>query len=237
MVPPFLLLVGVVALAAGWLMVRRLGDDARVGRILAATPLVDIAHARALAEGGVRRYVGVSGRIDSAQEFEDEHGRPLVYRRTRLETRSGSAWSPVEDVREVVPFEMSTGLETIAVDGDALDTGLVVVTREAEGTAGEILDRIPAGTRPETPVRLRIELLSTVDHAIVLGVPVSHPDAGPMLSQGLGRPLILTNLERDEALRLLAAGRGTTIRLASALLAVGVGMVGVGLAWAVLDAL
>lgn len=237
MIPISLVVAGALALAAGWLVLRRLGTGARIGRILAATPLVEVGRARSLAGSGAGRYVAVHGRIDSGQAFEDEVQRPLVYRRTRLETWSGSAWTAVGDVRQVVPFEVSDGADSIAVDEEALDEGLIVVTRVADGTAGEIPDRVPQGTPTATPVRLRIELLSTVDHALLLGVPAVDPVRGPMLRPGLGRPLVLTNLEREEAIRLLASGHRGETRLASALLAGGVALVALGLAWWVVDAL
>ncbi len=236
-IPPFLVVAGIAALAAGWLVMRRMGGRARIGRILAVTPVVSVAEARSIAERGGSRYVGVLGRIDSEQEFEDENHRPLVYRRTRLETAAGSRWTAVEDVRQVVPFEVSETLATIAVDADALDEGLVVVTREAEGTAADVPDRVPEGTPPGTPVRLRIELLSSVEHALVLGVPVVDPARGPILRPGFGRPLILTTLERDEAMRLLAAGRQQAAVLATGLLAAGVALGILGIAWGVVDAL
>jgi hypothetical protein len=236
-IPLVLVGAGVVALAGGWLAMRRLGSSARIGRILAATPVVPIASARALAERGATRYVGVTGRIDAREEFEDEHHRPLVYRRSRLETGSASGWVSVEDVRDTVPFELVEGLDTIAIDGHDLDDGLVVVTRESTGTAGEIPDRLPGGTPPGTAVRLRVEQLSSVDHALVLGIPVLDSTRGPMLRPGLGRPLILTNLARDEAMRLLAAGRRGTAGLASAMLAGGVALIVLAVAWGVVDAL
>jgi hypothetical protein len=236
-IPPLLVLAGVVALAAGWLVMRRFGGRARIGRVLAVTPVVPVAEARAIAERGGQRYVGVLGRIDSEHEFEDEHQRPLVLRRTRLETRAGSRWTAIEDVRQVVPFEISETLATIAVDGDALDEGLVVVSREAEGTAADVPDRVPEGTPPATPVRLRIEQVSSVEHALVLGLPVMDPDRGPILRPGFGRPLILTTLERDEAMRVLASGRRETAILASALLAGGLVAALIGTAWWVIDAL
>ncbi len=237
MIPLLLVVAGVGALGCGWLFFRALGPGARVGRILAATPVVDVRRARDLAERGPRRYIGVSGRIDSDEEFEDEHQRPLVYRRSRLETRAGSAWTVVEDVREIAAFELSEGLDRIAVDGEALDDGLVVVTREATGTAAEVPDRVPAGTPPDAGVRFRVEQLSSVDHGLALGVPHLDPVRGPLLGPGLGRPLILTNLERSEALRLLAGGRRGMARGASALLAVGAALLVTGLALGVLDAL
>ncbi|MHB8892747.1 MAG: hypothetical protein ACYC65_11965 [Candidatus Limnocylindrales bacterium] len=233
MTPLLLALAGLAALVAGWLLMRRLGTGARIGRILAATPVVPLARAIELAGRGSPRYVAVGGRIGSAEEFEDEAGRPLVFRRTRLELRRGSAWTAVEDRREVVPFDVAGGLETMAVDADALGEGLVVVTRESEGTAGEIPDRVPPGTDPATPVRLRVEHVSSIDHALVLGVPSVDPERGPMLRPGLGRPLVLTTLEPAEAMRLLAAGRrGATIAI-SVLLAGGLVTLVGGLLWAV----
>ena len=37
------------------------------------------------------------------------------------------------------------------MDGDALDDGLVVVTRESVGIAGDLGDRVPDGTTPRRP--------------------------------------------------------------------------------------
>ena len=228
-----LLAAGLITFAAGWILVRRLGARARVGRILASTPVVPVDEAVRLA-GGRPRYVGVGGRLDSDHEFLDEHERPLVFRRSRLELREGSRWRAVTDNREVVPFGLAGGLATIAIDGDALDQGLVVVVRESEGTAGEIPDLVPEGTAPATPARLQIELLSTVDHALALGVPTRGPDGAPVLRPGLGRPLILTTLEPAEAMRVLAAGHRTSTRLGALLMGGGLVAVAVGLLWTVI---
>ena len=94
-----------------------------------------------------------------------------MLRRTRLQVRDGRDWRAIEDRREVVPFSVRDGLDAIAVDADALDAGLVVIPRESVGTAGDAPDRVPAGTGPTTPVRLLVEQVSSVEHAIVLGVP------------------------------------------------------------------
>ena len=237
MIPLSLVVVGALVLAAGWMLMRRLGPEARNGRILAVTPVVPVAEAREIAVRGANRYVGVFGRVDAEEPFEDDAHRPLVFRRTRLELQNGRGWEAFEDHREVVPFEVSEGMDRIAVDGDHLDRGLVVVQRESVGTAADLPDRAPDGTPPATPARLRIELLTAVDHALVLGVPAMDPARGPILRPGLGRPLVLTNLEKDEALRLLAHGRQPSTRVIAILL--GAGAVGIltGLVWAVLDAL
>ncbi len=63
------------------------------------------------------------------------------------------------------------------------------------------------------------------------------PERGPILGPGLNRPLILTNLESNEALRLLAAGRQGTTRVISLLLGGGVAVILGGLVWAMVDVL
>jgi hypothetical protein len=236
-IPLLLMLAGAVALAVGWALLRRMGPGARIGRIIAATSVVPVGRAVALATEGRAAYVGVLGRIDSAEEWEDEDHRPLVLRRRRLELRRGPRWEAFEDLREVVPFSVNEDLDSIAVDGDALDEGLVVVTRESVGTAADLGDRVPEGTAPETPARFRLDLLTSVDHALVMGVPSVDPERGPILRPGLGRPLVLTNLEAREAIRLLGEGKRGTTRAISLLFGGGTALVLAGCAWAVVDVL
>jgi hypothetical protein len=231
------MLAGVIALAAGWMLLRGMGPGARIGRIIAATSVVSVGRAAALAKEGRAAYIGVLGRVDSAEEWEDEDHRPLVLRRRRLELRRGNRWEAFDDIREVVPFVINEGLDSIAVDGDALDEGLVVVTRESVGTAADLGDRVPEGTAPETPARYRLDLLSSVDHALVLGVPSLDTERGPILRPGLGRLLILTNLEAKEAIRMLGEGRRGRTRAISLLLGGGTALVLAGVAWAVVDVL
>ena len=112
----------------------------------------------------------------------------------------------------------------------------MVVIRESEGTAADIADRVPPGTPSETPARLRIEQVSSVEHAIVVGVPALDVTGRLTISGGRGRPLILTTLDRAEAMRILARGESRRPALALASLAGGVVLVGTGLAWAVISA-
>jgi hypothetical protein len=236
-VSPLLPLVaGLCALAAGFVIRGFLGGRYRVGLLLSAAPRVSIAEARALA-GGPARYVQVEGRVDAETDFEDDAHRPLVFRRTRLQLRDGSSWVDLDDRRERVPFELREGLDSIAIDDDRLDVGLVVVVRESEGTAADIVDGLPPGTDPSTPVRLRIEQVSSVEHAIAAGVPEIDPAGTVRLSAGLGRPLILATMDRPDAMRVLADGRPRQpIALAATLMA-GVALVAIGLAWALVEAL
>lgn len=228
---------GLVLLAAGAALLRSAGDRARIGRILAATPVVAVDRAVELAGSGRRRYVAVGGRITAAAPFDDEQGRPLVLRRTRLEVATRGGWTVVDERLEEVPFAVAGGLATIGVATAGLDAGLVTVVRESAGLAGEVPDRLPAGTDRGVAVRLRVEQLSSVDHALVLGVPRVDPERGPVLGTGLGRPVVVTTLEPAEAMRLLAAGRRGAVVWGSALAAAGSLLLVGGLAWALVAGL
>ena len=233
MTPLLLVAAGLCAVIAGVVVLRTFGPRYRVGRLLATTPHVSIDEARSIAAGGRRRYIRVEGRIDSEEDFEDAAHRPLVFRRTRLEARRGRGWEAFEDRREQVPFEVNEALSSIRVDSDALDAGLVVVPRESVGVAADLDGRAPRNLAPATPVRARIEQISSVEHAVVLGVPVVE-DGEPRLTAGLGRPLVLTTLEQPEAMRILTGGRTMRPRIAAVLLAGGLLMVGAGAIWGLL---
>jgi hypothetical protein len=228
-IPLAFLTAGLVALAAGAVVLRSFGPRYRIGRLLASAPRVTVAEAVQLADGGPR-YVAVQGRIDAEAPFEDDVHRPLVYRRTRLEQRTGSSdWTAFEDHREAVAFHVREGLDEIGIDTDALDSGLIVVRRESVGTAADVRDRA-GDLPPETPVRLRVEQVSAVEHAIAVGVPRRDPDGEVRLTEGLGRPLIVTTLEQPEAMRILAGGRTARPLLAAVCLAAGLVLVSIGFA-------
>ena len=236
MTPLLPIVVGLVLLGVGMLLLRSFGPRYRVGRLIAATPGVPIADAVAMADGPPR-YVAVRGRIDAEDEFEDDAHRPLVLRRARIQLRRGSGWETVDEHTQVVPFEVREGLDTISVDHASLDAGLVVIPRESMGTAADAPDRVPAETPAATPMRLRIDQVSSVEHAVVLGVPTrTTPGEPARMTAGLGRPLILTTLETSEAMRVLAEGHARRPLAAAIALAAGAVSLTIGLAWALLDA-
>jgi hypothetical protein len=236
--PLVVIIVGLAAIAIGTLLLRTYGPRMRVGRLLAVTPSVGIGEARELAAAGARRYVRVVGRLDADDEFPDENERPLVFRRRRLETRRGRGWRLLDERLETVPFRIGVGLEEIDVDAGALDVGLVTLVRESVGTvaeaAGALEPGVRAGLAASAVVRLRIELLSSVEHATVLGVPVATADGRVAITAGTGRPLVVCTLEQDEAMRVLA--EGGRARPVAAAIALGGGLLGlaIGMAWALL---
>jgi hypothetical protein len=254
------IVAGLVSIGLGSLLLRTYGVRVRVGRLLAVTPAVEIAEARALATAGVRRYVRVEGRLDADDPFPDEQARPLVFRRRRLEMHRGRGWAVLGERRAAVPFRVREGLDEIDVDVDALDEGLVTLVRESVGTAAEAAAAVSTATTaatpavegisgppateapiaapatlaslpPTTPVRLRVEQLSSVEHTTVLGVPVVLADGRVAISSGTGRPLVVSTLEQAEAMRVLAEGRRARPLAAAAALAAGLVLLTGGLLW------
>jgi hypothetical protein len=80
-----------------------------------------------------------------------------------------------------------------------------------------------------------VDLVSTVEHAAVLGVPQRAPGGELVMGPGLGRPLILTTLEDDEAMRVLTGGAAGRARLALACVVAGAVLLGLAVAWIALE--
>ena len=213
---------GVLSLLLGALFLRRVGVGYRIGRLIAASPEATLDEAVALARSGEARYVRLHGRISSDEEFPDEQQRPLVYRRRRIQRADGhGGWLDLSDERLAVPFGIEDRQTFVAIDVEALGDGLVVVPRESVGVASDLpASEMPASVSldPATPVRLRIDQVSSVEHATATGVPRLDADGQPTLSAGLGRPLILSTLDTDATMRILASGRRGSVLMATGLL-------------------
>jgi hypothetical protein len=227
-VAALLALGGLAAIAIAVLLLRSIGPRYRIGRLLSSTPEATIDDAIAAAAAGEARYVRVTGRISSEEEFPDNHNRPLVYRHTRLQVRvSETEWSSIVDEREAVPFGVETRQSFVRVDDAALGDGLVVIPRVSVGKIGDLPDdlaaEVPVGTDANADARLTIEQISAVEHATVVGRPV-QTDAGPVLTAGLGRPLIVTILDQPAAMRVLAADHRGRVMAAAVSLAAGIGL-------------
>ncbi|HUQ43381.1 MAG TPA: hypothetical protein VM451_03075 [Candidatus Limnocylindria bacterium] len=241
MAPLILAAAGGLALGIASAILRGFGPRYRVGRLLAVVPRVTVAEALELANAGEPRYVRIEGRIDSDAEFEDQDHRPLVYRRTSMHWRRSpgrGGWTPLEDPTiESMGFTLNEGLEDIAIDAQALGDGLVVIARESTGLVRDLGERAPEGVPADAELRLRIEYLSSIDHATVLGVPARGADGVPAMGPGLGRPLIVTTLENEEAMRVLTGGAIGRSRAAVAGLAIGAILIAAAAIWFLLEAL
>ena len=223
MIGLLLVVVGSLVGISGYALLRRSGSGWRIGRLLAAAPQLSLESAAASARRGDGSYVRIHGRIDSDEEFPGDDDKPIVFRRRRLQQATGrSSWSTFDDERLAVPFRLVEKGQQVGIDSDALGDGLVVVPRISVGVAGDLTPEASSSPvpvlSPETVVRLRIDHVSAIEHATAAGVPSLAADGSVVLSAGMGRPLILTTLDADEAMRVLASDYRSSLLVASGLL-------------------
>ena len=139
----------------------------------------------------------------------------------------------IDTAERSLPFVISDPSSAIRISTDDLADGLVVVERRWEGSVAELhaagreyqsaetaaLVAAIAASDPSRQARVGLEQISNLDRATAAGQLVDGE-----LRAGAGRPLVVTTLERAEALRLLGAegrGRLASSTLALALLALG----------------
>ena len=197
---------------------RRGGTRTRAARLMAGVAPVSPREANIIGDG---HYLAVSGNIDAAEAFEDESHRPLVYRRERVLIKDGSTWREIERVVRSVPFVISDGDHSIAIDAAQLGDGLVVIERQWDGSVAELaaanreyqdpesttLVAQLASAAPATGARVILEQISTLDRGTAAGLLRS----GALTAGGAGQPLVLTTLDRREALRILGSGQRASV--------------------------
>lgn len=231
-----ILLVGGALILFGLLLSRRTDARTRAGQLLAGLSPLSPTEALKLAalRGGAAPYLAIKGSIDAPEIFEDEHHRPLVYRRERVSVADEGGWRVIDTAERSLPFVVSDPSNSISIATADLADGLVVVERRWEGSVAELhaagreyqssetaaLVAALAASDPRRGARVGLEQISSLDRATAAGQLVDGE-----LRAGAGRPLVVTTLERAEALRLLGTeGRG---RLASSTLALALLTLGV----------
>jgi hypothetical protein len=230
-----ILIVGAALILFGLLLSRRADARTRAGHLLAGLSPISPTEALRLAalRDDAAPYLAIKGSIDAPEIFEDENHRPLVYRRERVSIADEGGWRVIDTAERSLPFVVSDPSSSISIATADLAEGLVVVERRWEGSVAELhaagreyqrqetsaLVAALAASDPTRGARVGLEQISNLDRATAAGQLVDGE-----LRAGAGRPLVVTTLERAEALRLLGTeGRG---RLASSTLALALLTVG-----------
>lgn len=228
-------LIGAALLVIGLLLSRRTDARTRAGQLLAGLSPISPTEALKIAalRGDSAPYLAIKGSIDAPEIFEDEHHRPLVFRRERVSIADEGGWRVIDAAERSLPFVVSDPSNSISIATTDLADGLVVVERRWEGSVAELHAAGREYQRPETAAlvaalatsdptrgaRVGLEQISNLDRATAAGQLVDGE-----LRAGAGRPLVVTTLERADALRLLggeARGRLVSSTLALALLVIG----------------
>lgn len=239
-------LIGAALVVIGLLLSRRTDARTRAGQLLAGLSPISPTEALALAalRGASAPYLAIKGSIDAPEIFEDEHHRPLVFRRERVSIADEGGWRVIDTAERSLPFVVSDPSNSISIATADLADGLVVVERRWEGSVADLHAAGREYQRPETAelvaalatsdptrgARVGLEQISNLDRATAAGQLVDGE-----LRAGAGRPLVVTTLDRADALRLLGGegrARLASSTLALALLALGLVLFLVGVALA-----
>ncbi len=130
-------------------------------------------------------------------------------------------WREIERVVRSVPFVISDGDHSLAIDAAQLGDGLVVIERQWDGSVAELaaahrdyqdpesatLVAQLATAAPTTGARVILEQISTLDRGTAAGLLRD----GALTAGGAGQPLVLTTLDRREALRILGSGQRASL--------------------------
>jgi hypothetical protein len=228
-------LIGAALIVIGLLLSRRTNVRTRAGQLLAGLSPITPTEALRLAalRGDSAPYLAIKGSVDASEIFEDEHHRPLVFRRERVSIADEQGWRVIDVAERSLPFVISDPSSAIRIATADLADGLVVVERRWEGSVAELhaaareyqspetaaLVAAIAASDPSRHARVGLEQISNLDRATAAGQL-----ADGELRAGAGRPLVVTTLERADALRLLGGegrGRLASSTVALALLALG----------------
>ncbi|RLT21727.1 MAG: hypothetical protein DWI31_01815 [Candidatus Aquidulcis sp.] len=228
--------VGAALILFGLLLSRRTDARTRAGQLLAGLSPISPTEALNLAalRGDAAPYLAIKGSIDAPEIFEDEHHRPLVFRRERVSIADEGQWRVIDTAERSLPFVVSDPSNSISIATADLADGLVVVERRWEGSVADLHAAGRDYQRPETAAlvaalaasdptrgaRVGLEQISNLDRATAAGQLLNGE-----LRAGAGRPLVVTTLDRADALRLLGSegrGRLASSTLALVLLALGV---------------
>jgi hypothetical protein len=230
---------GLLLLAAGALIVRLSGAQLRTARRLGGARGVRVGELFDL-EPLPERPLRVAGRVRCNDPLVTEKDERLVafHRDVEVEVAPGQ-WRNIQRLRETRSFELWDHDGSIGVDPALAAEPLVAIPHTWIGSPDELDETFqPAIARLSAthgrPRRARAEtrMLSVVDRLLILGI-ARRDGARPALQPPDGG-FVMSNLELDDAMRLLGGRHRRLLPLAIGGMAVGTGLAVIGLLVALL---
>ncbi len=225
-----LVAVGVLVAGASLIALRAAGARGTVARRLAGPKQVRVGDL--LAEGPLPdRAVRVAGRIRCTDPLEMGAGERLVAFHRDVDVRVGGSWHSIERLRETRSFDLWDHDGSIAIDPSSAAEPLIVIPKVWHGDPGELEEPHASATQrlverhgSATEARSITRTINVTDRLLVLARAARDDGARVRLEAPEGG-LLLTNLDLDDAMRLLG---GRHRRLLAA------GIIGLGVAVALL---
>lgn len=228
--------VGLALAVASLLGLRAAGARPGVARRLAGPPEVKVGRLLGT-EDLPRRPVRLVGRIRCRDPLEMGAGEQLVAYQRDVEVRIGGAWRRIERLRETRSFDLWDHDGSLSIDPSLAAEPLIVIPKVWLGSPAELEEphasavaRLAERHGPAVEARATTRSINVTDRLRVLARARLDDSGRPRLEPPDGGYLV-TNLELDEAMRLLG-GRNrrlvttSIVGLAAAILLVAVGGIG-----------
>jgi hypothetical protein len=232
--PSFTLVVvaGLALVTAGAFAIRLSGAELRLARRLAGARQVRVGE---LLDADVlpARPVRVVGRIRCPRPIVTERDDRLVALHRDVQVRPPSGpWRTIERIRETRAFELWDHDGSLPLDPSQAAEPLIVIPHVWRGTTSALTDdahlaavaRLGGAPGVDWPARSITRMVSVVERLLVLAIVERSSDDGMHLAPPPGG-YVISGLDLDDAMRLLAGGRrslllaGYGIAAAGALLA------------------
>jgi hypothetical protein len=201
-----------LALAIGSLFgLRRAGANLAVARRLAGPPEVKIGRLLGT-EALPQRAVRLVGRIRCRDPLEMGAGEQLVAYHRDVEVRIGGTWRSIERLRETRSFDLWDHDGSLSVDPSLAAEPLIVIPKVWRGDPAELEEphasavaRLAERHGPAIEARATTRTINVTDRLRLLARAAVDEAGRPHLVPPDGGYLV-TNLELDEAMRLLGGG-------------------------------
>lgn len=228
-----LVVVGAVLAVASLLVLRASGAHPALARRLAGPAEVKVG--QLLGAGALpARPVRVVGRIRCREPLEMGGGERLVAFHRDVEIRIGDTWRSLERLRETRSFDLWDHDGSLVLDPSMAAEPLVVIPKVWRGHPSELEEphasaaaRLVERHGPATEARAITRGLNVTDRLRLIARP-RRDDAGRPRLEPPDGGYIVTNLELDDAMRLLGgrnrrhvAGAIIGLGISIALLAIG----------------
>jgi hypothetical protein len=230
------LAMGLTLAAVSLVGLRRAGARLAVARRLAGPPEVKVG--RLLGPEAVpQRPVRVVGRIRCRDPLEMGAGEKLVAYHRDVEVRIGGTWRSIERLRETRSFDLWDHDGSLSVDPSLAAEPLIVIPKVWRGDPAELEEphasavaRLTERHGPAVEARATTRTINVTDRLRLLARAGLDEAGRPRLEPPDGGYLV-TNLELDEAMRLLGGGNrrlvtASIIGLLASILLVAVGGIG-----------
>jgi hypothetical protein len=239
---PWIAVAGAAASLIGLAVIRLSGAETRLaGRLAGARQLSvgDLLGSEALPDRPVR----VAGRIRCPDPIGTERDDRLVAFHRDVQVKPpGRPWRTIERIRETRGFELWDHHGSLPLDPGQAAEPLVVIPHVWRGSTTELTAEVHraalarlGGEGADWPAHSITRMLSVVEHLLVLARAERAPDGSIGLVPPAGG-FVISGLELDAAMRLLAGRRRGLMLGGYALLAVGAALLLVGLAALVIGA-